>query len=256
MWVKASLAIALAAALCVPAAAGERAFPQLTDGFWRPAWPNVPDLLIRVKGNEIHVITACFEKGRLRGLDEGKAIIGGAFETMENPQAKCAPSRSGFDAFNLVLDRAAQMRSTEAGIVLQSDTGRDIVAMAPFPPDGIEYRRMTVKAFRGGKEYLNFKDAPDDLPDLVLYNGHIEGSPGCGMATGSYDKRSSTSYKFDLGYIVAGACADRALRLSGELCEAFNGVRDVEVRGEDFILRDMHGRIQVVLSPFPEGEKP
>ena len=131
------------------------------------------------------------------------------------------------------------------------------MALTAIAPDGIEYRRLTVTAFRYRGKLLPLHD-PKFVPDFVFYDGTGDGSSGCGGLFGGYTKLGPARYKFGFGSILAGMCydADRALWRVSKILRALDGVRDVEARGDDFVLCDGRGRQQLVLSPLKTGDRP
>jgi hypothetical protein len=226
--------------------------------FWRPASGEPSDALLDIRAGSITLATGCFSSSMMFQAKYGRAAsAGGQYSSSSSPTQECAAERSDFDALRQTLAGVTGSRPSAEGIVLQGTDGNDVLALAPRPPDGIEYRRLTVTAFRYGGKLLPLRNDPNFLPSFVLYGGRIEGSSGCGGLIASYEKLAYSRYKFSVGSILAGMCADinRALWRVDKICRDFSGVRDVETRGDDFVLRDKRGREQIVLSPITEGDK-
>jgi hypothetical protein len=255
MWVRlAALAIGLAA--CTSSTAYEYPFKPLAVEFWRPVPILLPDLLVRIDQNTLTEVTPCWESSLSFRVVEGKVAFDGEFATDNSNSPECVPTRVSFNALNEALRETANIRTTEEGIALLRGDESEIARLAPVPPTGFEYRRFTVSAFRFSGKLRHVRNDGDFKPDFALYAGRIQGSSGCGgWALSKYRSVGDSKYKFSVTSVLVGACSARALQLTRRLCDAFSGIRDVRQRGHDFILRDAHGHVQVVLSPIHEKDK-
>jgi hypothetical protein len=228
-------------------------YPFATNGveFWRPASPEPVPALIHIDDDSLRLKTHCFSASMTFANKDGKAAFEGQYGSGANSSPSCSAERSGFEALRQMLRTVTGSHAVAGRLVLEGPDGRDAIVLEPIAPDGIEYRRLTVTAFRYRGKLLPLHD-PDFVPDFVLYDGIPEGGAGCGGLFGDYRKVGPSRYRFEFSCILAGWCAPHSSWLVGKVWTAFGGVRNVEARGDDFVLRDRHGRIQIVLSPYKE----
>jgi hypothetical protein len=122
-------------------------------------------------------------------------------------------------------------------------------------PAGFEFRELTVRWFRWRGELRRVKPSSVQPIELVFYDDRIDGSIGYGGLYGTYESIEKSRYKISLTSIVTGSNDDTSARVQAQkILDAFNGVRDIEVRGADFVLRDDHGREQIILSPSTDPQ--
>lgn len=118
--------------------------------------------------------------------------------------------------------------------------------------EGIENRRWRIASYRGNESNSAQKVEliePEDPASIVLMNGKIYGSPGCGALRGTY-RITGDILTSDVGFLLAGLCSSQQFAQNSMVIKALKGDRQIEKKESKILLRDKSGKAQVLLAPF------
>ncbi len=259
MWSRAAAIALFLAPLIAHADRYKAAFDTVDHEFWRPTGPSASDMIIRVQGDGLTLSTRCFLSGLAFGPDgDGISFGNNEFVSSYMEDVSCASQKSAFEALKSSLLTAKAFHTSDGRFILKGENGKELLAAEPIAAKGFEFQELAVVSFRHAGRLWHVKSLSGQNPDLAFYNGRIDGSVGCGGADGTYEAIRSARYRIFLTSMLAGMCdnLDRSMEQVQRILDAFNGVREFEKRKDNFIFRDEHGHVQIVLSPVVRGAKP
>jgi hypothetical protein len=215
---------------------------------------------INPHGTAIQLSDSCRDTGYSLNSGSGNFASGPwMVATVPNPgmfDDDCSVRTTHTDFMNAIFD-VADYRQTNDGLSLDDINGASLINLVPLDTSGLENRRWQIEYFFDGKTLVSTRErlhaiASDESPSLpvTFMFGRIDGSSGCGRLHGGYSPREPQSdINISAFSVLAGWCHPEDQTTAGEILDALNGDRSLEKDGENFLLRDAEGVVQVILSP-------
>jgi hypothetical protein len=128
---------------------------------------------------------------------------------------------------------------------------KPLITLKRFIPDGLEYRKWFVTAYFDGKELVPVDRTAKYAPN-VTFMGMVEPYPYCGGLEGHYRLSGDLLNAHLHSYLIKNCVRSEEARKLNEqnlpIAEAMSGLRHVELKGGNVILRDEQGVIRATLS--------
>jgi hypothetical protein len=229
-------------------------FESLGESFWHIAKdsrfaPALPDLILWIDLETLTARTRCHATGQAFLGPRDHLKFSNYFMSSSVSGPPCNSEGAQFDAFQKEMTTSALYSTTGDELAFTDRTGKEIVHFIRAHPDGVENRRLKiVQYFKLGN--LAVPSEETERVDIVFFGGSIEGSPGCGGFTGSYEWIDSSTLKIFASWILAGSCfhIDQIVKQNDRVTDDLDGVRIVRRASQNvFELRDPQGGLRLIL---------
>ncbi len=155
-------------------------------------------------------------------------------------------------AFETALHEINAYGLNQGTLTFVNRAGRPIIVLSSLQTDGIENRRWNITRFRGDGTRPKDKDGLTEAKEpaeILLLNGRVDGSPGCGGWAGTYELKNG-HLELRAGMMLAGLCSGEMAAEGSMVQAAFKGELRIEKRGDQILLRDADGNARILLVPF------
>jgi heat shock protein HslJ len=154
--------------------------------------------------------------------------------------------------FQNVVQRTSSYQFTQGLLTFFDKDHQSLLVLSSIPPTGVENRLWRISKMRGGSappdaDGLSEKNEP---AWIILVNGRVTGSPGCGGFAGTYSLSGDT-VTWQVGVIIAGLCPGLDLPYVPPPKEVhpYSGTMQIEKKADGVLLRDRDGYAQILLIP-------
>jgi heat shock protein HslJ len=158
------------------------------------------------------------------------------------------------NAFETSIQQVASYQSRQGLLIFLGKDQHPLLVLSSIQPTGIENRRWRIVKLRGSGTAPTDADGLADVNEpawVILVNGSVDGSPGCGGLHGTYTL-SGDNLTWEAGVIVTGSgCSNLNLPYVPAPKEdhPFSGTMRIEKQGDGILLRDTDGYAQMLLVP-------
>jgi|SRR3984885_5107616 len=258
MWIKAALAVFLAAA-STHAAAEEKAFASLDGTFWRLQNPprGLEHLSIAFHDSLMMQAAPCdFADDQFTVKDAQLSLVG-EIGSGENVAGECGDELDAFPRFSLPLQYITSYRRRGDDLDLFDAKGTRTV-LTRIQPEGLEYRRYAIVAYRDSGKLMRVL-ALQGTPTIFFASGQLASASGCALWYGTYIGSGDLISGIDVPPYASVECpGDKfAERQEIGLVRALGKSRRAQaLPAGGFNLRDENGDVQLTLSPIKPGAFP
>lgn len=164
----------------------------------------------------------------------------------DDKNSSYAQDRKTANTFEGVLHTASSYHRNGGDLTLFDKDGVPIMVLNPLRENGVEARKWRIAKVRIGGEGLTDTKIP---AWVILLNGRVEGSPGCGTFHGTY-RLSEDELTIQTSYICAGGWLPEQLAQAAWVDSALKASLRVEGSYDRILLRDKRGIAQILLVPY------
>jgi heat shock protein HslJ len=205
-------------------------------------------VVIEINGGAIYFSTPSYLVGFPFDYESSGLVFHPAFTYTTGD----SPDRPTGKAFQSAFDRVTSYQLDQTSLTFFDKDRRRLVGLNLLSPTGIENRLWRIAKMRGGTaspdaDGLSAKNEP---AWIILVNGRVDGTPGCGGFAGTYSLAGDT-LTWQVGVIIAGLCPGLDLPYvpSPKEEHPYSGTMRIQKRGNGILLRDHDGYAQMLLVP-------
>lgn len=160
-------------------------------------------------------------------------------------------------AFADAIAKVKTYRQDAETLSLNDGNGIPKIVLTRFYSKGLEYRQWFIEQHFDGQNLVltrnRVHELPPDwpsLPQVVFMSGRLDGSSGGGALWGDYSPIGAKSeIRIRASSFATGFWYPEDIKLGEQILEALSGERTIERDGDDLLLRDAQGTVQVILAP-------
>jgi len=159
---------------------------------------------------------------------------------------------------SLAVDFEAKLRKATR-VDLHGDTltlldghDRSLISLTRLPPTGPENRKWQITSYFDGERLVTPDSVGGIPPHITFFGGYLDGRAGCTGLVGKYTLSGSRLTVAAGWTALFGSCPADLRRIQQDefVAKALSGVRHFEVDGEQIVLRNDQGAVQIVLAPW------
>jgi len=155
--------------------------------------------------------------------------------------------------FESRLRKAARVDLHGDTLTLLDGHNRSLISLTRLPPTGPENRKWQITSYFDGERLVTPDSVGGIPPYITFFGGYLDGTAGCRGLVGKYTLSGSRLTVAAGSTALFGSCPGdlRQIFQQEALVEkALSGIRYFERDGEQIVLRDDQGAVQIVLAPW------
>lgn len=215
--------------------------------------PQDANAIFHFEGQSLSLDVPCYRRSWAYRYEAGVMTFANPWGSEARCNREVPPIVESFDS---TIPKAKVPQISGDMMSLLDAGGRPLFVLKRLTATGLENRKWQISSFFDGTSLVSTrgKFTYPLVSHITFMHGSVLGSPGCGGFFGAYSVLGEHA-KITASAFLGGLCPPGEFELSGTICDALSGDRILEHDGERLVLRDLQGRIQIVLTPWERRER-
>jgi heat shock protein HslJ len=209
-----------------------------------------PDAIFRFEGETFLLDVPCFQRPWGYRYDSAFTAISIDGNYTDRCGGTIPPTIVAFDA---VMPKVRTLQLNGDQLSLVDADNRTLLVLQRLEATGLENRKWHISEFYDGTSLVAADERLSFPAAITFVHGDVHGSAGCGGLIGGYSL-DGTQVTINAGSILAGFCYPEDMKTNDIILDALNAARALELQDHRVALRDSQGHIQVVLTPWRNGQ--